>query len=100
MQCTCLVKTLYGINYNNNNNNNGLAQPDKNTYKLILDINGCLANSNSNSKCIYRSHFKYNIILNLIYSKNNRVSRHALRHVVSLSYMPPFVFVHMYSATN
>ncbi len=51
-------------------------------------------NSNSNSKCIYSTHFRYNIILNLIYSKNNRVTKHALRHLLSLSYMPPFVFIY------
>ncbi len=51
-------------------------------------------NKNSNSKCIYSTHFRYNIILNLINSNNNRFRRHALRHLVSLSYMPPFVFIY------
>ncbi len=32
---------------------------------------------NSNSKCIYSTHFKYDIILNLIYSKINKVRRYA-----------------------
>ncbi len=36
----------------------------------------------------YSTHFKYNIFLNMLYSKHNRVRRHALRHLVSLSYMP------------
>ncbi len=40
------------------------------------------------TKYIYSTNFKYSIILNLIYSKNNKVRRHALRHPVSLSYMP------------
>ncbi len=52
------------------------------------------SNSNSNSKYIYSTHFKYSIIFNLIYSKNNRVRRHTLRHLVLLSYMPPFVFIY------